>query len=69
MNVCAICGHACHRRPTRWVMSLLAGAKAHGLTVKEPTETRVHDRCRDALQVLIERRRRVAAQTTNEVSQ
>jgi hypothetical protein len=41
-------------------MSLVAGAKAHGLTVKRPDGTSYHDKCGDRLAYLISKKREAA---------
>lgn len=70
---CIVCGEKCARfRNGPWLMSLVAGAKAHALTIKAPDATSYHDICGEALQALIEKRRRAAkisVPLTNEVSQ
>lgn len=66
---CIVCGESCARfRNGPWVMSLVAGAKAHGLTIKAPDATSYHDACGNDLQVLIQRKRKAAQTPTNEVS-
>ena len=72
-RVCICCGEPCARfRNGPWLMSLVAGAQAHGLTIKRPDGTSYHDKCGDRLAYLISKKREAAknsTSTTNEVSQ
>jgi hypothetical protein len=67
---CIVCGESCARfRNGPWLMSLVAGAQAHALTIKAPDATSYHDACGAHLQVLINRKRKAAKLQPNEVSQ
>lgn len=66
---CIVCGEACARyRNGPWLMSLAAGAKEYGLTIKSPEATSFHDACGDRLQFLIQQKRARAKVSNNEKS-
>lgn len=59
-RTCIVCGEAC-RNPMNnpgWIMSLVEGARANNFTLKSPASARVHDKCRDALCILMDRKKR-----------
>lgn len=57
-SVCVVCGEPARLKAAHpgWIMNLIAGAQAFGLTIKRPDGAKVHDKCRDALQILIDRK-------------
>lgn len=63
---CAVCGTICATRTNpRWLQALVAGAAAHGLTIKRPDALKCHDACKDSLNQFIDRRRAAAKATVN----
>lgn len=57
-RVCIVCGIKTRGNVTNpgWLLSLTVGAKVAGLTIARPDGAQVHDKCRDRLTYMIQKK-------------
>jgi hypothetical protein len=67
-RICVVCGEVTRSANANpgWIMSLIAGARVHDFTLKAPGGNAVHDKCRDALCVLMDRKKLANKRELNE---
>jgi hypothetical protein len=57
-KACVVCGNHCKAKTAGgWLMSIVAGAKVHGFTLKAPAASSIHDHCRERLTTMLVNKR------------